>query len=222
MSKLICKIRTASILLCVSIIAGSVSTFATPVSAQQPSLWQRRNDRMTDLFADVKARRKGDLLFITINEQSDIENRDQRLLRKQNLSTSEGSGTYGAGGGLGTANGSLSFDQATAANRQFNGNTEYRSAREFIDRFTVTVIDTLPNGNLLIEGRRNVSLEGDNRTLVLSGIVRGADVSMLNVVSSRMVSNLSLKYESTSDGGAEKRFINQGWLGRKFNKFWPH
>ncbi len=209
-------------ILCLTVVSGCPYVGSAPAFAQDPSLWQRRNDRMTEMFADVKARRKGDLLFVTINEQSDVQNKDQRSMSKQNSSSSDGSGTYGVGGGLGTANGNLNFGQETDADRQFKGNTQFRSEREFIDRFTVTVVDTLANGNLLIQGTRNVSLEGDNRTLILSGIVRGADVSNGNVVSSRMISSLSIQYHSQPDAGAERRFINQGWLGRKLNRFWPH
>ncbi len=188
--------------------------------AQRSSLWERRDHRKTDMFSDVKARRPGDLLVITIEEQSDVENKDQRTLRKQNSSTAEGTGSYGVGGGLGTAAGNLNFDQETAANRQFNGNTQFKSERGFTDRFTVQVVDTLPNGNLLVTGKRNMSLEGDNRTLVLSGIVRNVDVTGANSVSSRLVSNLTISYESNGQD-SERKFINQSWLGKKMNSIWP-
>ena len=188
--------------------------------AQVPSLWQRRDDRMANLFSDVKARRAGDLLFVTINEQSDVQNKDKRILNKASNSSSEANLAYGLGGGFGGGAGTIGFDQDSAASRAFNGDTAYKSEREFLDRFTVMVVDTLPNGNLVISGERSVGLEGDNRKLVLSGVVRSVDVSMDNVVSSRMVSNLKIRYEA--DQGAEKSFINQGWLGRKFNRLWPH
>ena len=176
---------------------------------------------MVDLIADVKARRRGDLLFVEINEQSDVENRDLRTLSKQNSSSTDATGTYGLGGGLGTAAGNLNYDQETEANREFSGNTQYRSEREFIDRFTVTVVDVLPNGNLLISGTRNVSLEGDSRTLALTGIVRSVDVTINNTVSSQLVSNLNIRYESEPPS-PEGKFINQGWLGKKLNQWWPH
>lgn len=192
------------------------------VTAQTPSLWQRRDDRMSNLYADVKARRPGDLLFVTIIEQSDVDNIDQRFLNKQNSSSSAATGTYGLGGGLGAAAGNLGFDQDSAANRRFNGNTQFRSEREFIDNFTVEVIDALPNGNLLISGKRIVSLGGDDRVLVLSGVVRSTDVSPNNVISSRLVSNLSIRYEGNQQNAPEQKFINQGWLGKKLNRVWPH
>lgn len=213
----------ANRLLAFTVACVCASTIAPSAFAQQTSLWRRRQRPDFNLISDVKARGPGDLLVVTINEQSDVENRDQRLLRKQNSSNSEASGTYGVGGGLGTAAGNLGFDQDSAASRQFNGNTQYRSEREFLDRFTVMVTDTTPNGNLLISGKRNVALEGDNRTLVLTGIVRATDVSPDNAISSRMVANLVIRYQSDpQDNGAEKRFIDQGWLGKKLNQYWPH
>lgn len=211
-----------SIRLLTVLLAAWMLLPASDVNAQQPSIWQRRDSRMVNLVSDAKARQVGDLLFVTINEQSDVENRDQRLMTKANSSTSEASGAYGAQGGIGTASGGLSFDQDSAASRNFTGNTQFRSEREFIDRFTVTVMDVLPNGNLLVSGARNVSLEGDNRKLILTGMVRSTDVSIDNVVSSRMVSNLVIEYESDQKESPEGKFLNQGWLGKKLNKWWPH
>ena len=202
------------------ILAGSfLSAAPQPATAQSPSLWQRRDQRLTDLVADVKAHRPGDLLFVRIDEQSDVQNRDQRLMRKQASSSTDASTAFDVNGDLGSGAGSLEFNGETAGNRQYNGNTQFRSEREFADRFTVTVVDTLPNGNLLISGTRNVSLETDNRTLILTGMVRSVDVNADNTVSSRMVSNLVIRYES--DPGPENAFINQGWLGRKLNRWLP-
>ncbi len=209
-------VLTLTALTCLGFSIGVSNT------ADAQSLWQRRDARMNNPYSDVRAHAAGDLLFVTINEQSDVQNKDKRTLKKTNSSSSNADGTYTVGGGLGAAAGNLGFDQNSAANRLFNGDTQYKSEREFIDRFTVMVVDTLPNGNLLISGSRNVSLEGDNRNLVLTGVVRGVDVNRNNSVSSQMISNLMIRYETADDGGAERKFINQGWLGRKFNRAWPY
>ena len=207
--------------ICAICVAGALTLFATPVTAQNPSLWQRRDVRTSNLFADVTAKRPGDLLFVTIQEQSDVQNRDNRLMRKQNDSSSNASGTYGIGGGLGSANGNLSLDHETAANRAFTGNAQYISEREFIDQFTVMVVDTLPNGNLLVSGTRNVSLEGDNRVLILSGVVRSVDVDRTNSISSKLVANLTIGYAADSRS-PEGKFVNQGWFAKRMNRIWPH
>ena len=180
--------------------------------AQQPSLWQRRQPRMTSLISDFKAKRPGDLLFVTIQERSDVDNTDQRVMQKQNSSSLSGDASYSI---TGSSSGGLGFSQDTDGDRQFNGNTQFRSERGFTDRFTVTVVDSLPNGNLLISGSRDVALEGDSRRLILTGVVRSVDVTTLNTVSSAQVSDLMIRYESHGNEGAESSFVNQGWLGKK-------
>ena len=45
----------------------------------------------------------------------------------------------------------------------------FRSERQFTDRFTVQVIDVLPNGNLVVAGKRNMAVHGDTRKLTLTG-----------------------------------------------------
>ena len=202
--------------LIVFVIALMVSS--TDCFAQQPSLWQRRQPRMTSLITDFKAKRPGDLLFVTISERSDVDNTDQRIMQKQNSSSLSGDASYSITGG---SAGGLGFTQESDGDRQFNGNTQFRSERGFTDRFTVTVVDSLPNGNLLISGSRDVALEGDSRRLILTGVVRSVDVTNLNTVSSAQVSDLTIRYESNGSPESEASFVNQSWFGKKVNRFWP-
>jgi flagellar L-ring protein precursor FlgH len=197
-----------------------ITLLSCPVVAQQPSLWQRRNKRLVNQFSDVKAHQTGDLLVVLINERSDVENRDRRLMLKQTAADAEFGANYGASSDTGSVAGGLTFDHESSSNRNFNGNTQYLSEREFSDRFTVMVIDETPNGNLIVQGRRRVGLEGDRKTLVLTGVVRAVDIFADNSISSRKVYNLDIRYEA--DQGSERFYINQGWLARKFNRWWPY
>lgn len=209
-------------IICLAMIGGCCLLYQQPANAQSPSLFQMRDHRMSHQFSDLRARRPGDLLFVMIKEQSDIDNKDKRQLQKQNSSSSDANASYTIGGDLGSGTGNLGFDQESAAKRKFDGRTEYTSEREYLDQFTVRVIDIDPNGNLTIRGTRNVTLEGDNRTLVLTGVVRTDDVSRDNRISSQMVSSLRIRYESDPIHSAENKFINQGWLGKKLNRWWPY
>ncbi|MEL7497676.1 MAG: flagellar basal body L-ring protein FlgH [Planctomycetota bacterium] len=208
-------------LLVVSMLA-TISLLSESAVAQRPSLWHRRDLQMTSFGTAVIAKQPGDLLFVTVTVQSDVENIDQRLLRKQNSSDSSGRAGYDVSGTSDTA-GSIGFDHQTAANRQFDGNAQFRSERGFTDRFSVRVVDVMPNGNLVVAGSRDVGLEGDTRKLTLTGIVRKFDITSGNSVPSELVAAMTLKYESDPNGrGAERKFINQGWLGKKLNRLWPH
>ncbi|MDE0934639.1 MAG: flagellar basal body L-ring protein FlgH [Mariniblastus sp.] len=209
-------------ILSLSILAMVVGIVPNSAVGQTPSFFERRVQGSGNLITDVKARQPGDLLFVLINEQSDIENKDNRQLRKTNSANTSNSGSYAMGGGIGSGGGNLTASSDATANRDFQGDTKFKSEREFKDRFTVTVVDRLQNGNLLIRGKRKVSLEGDGRVLILTGIVRAVDVNATNEISSKQIGELDIRYETSVNEGAEKHFFNQGWLGRKLNRWWPY
>ena len=182
------------------------------------SLFDRRDQRLVDPYSNIVAHQKGDLLQIVINENTDVENRDERTLDKRGSSSFDGALNYAGSGGFGTGAGDLTLGQSTDSTRAFSGDSEFRSERQFNDRFTVAVIDVQPNGNLIVAGQRFISLEGDTRLLKLSGIVREVDVLNGNMVSSRAVANLRIKLEPR---GAEQAFTRQGWFSRRMNRIWP-
>ncbi len=93
-----------------------------------------------------------------------------------------------------------------------------RVRRKRVISGTVTVTDVLPNGNLILRGTREITIQGDNRTLIVTEVVRAYDISPDNTVNSRLVSDLRMFYDGK---GAEQAFTKQGWLGRIGNKVWP-
>ena len=187
-------------------------------SAHAQSMFERRSPNQIDQYTNFSAKRRGDLLTIFINESTDVENRDERAMDKTGSSDLDASFGYGLTGGLGTAAGTATYDQATSGSRNFSGDTELRIARQFADRFTVVVVDVLPNGNLLVAGERNIFVQGDSRTLKLSGIVRQLDLLATNSVPSQLVANMKIELKGK---GPEQSFSNQGWLGKRLNRIWP-
>jgi flagellar L-ring protein precursor FlgH len=147
-----------------------------------------------------------------------VENKDQRSLTKETDTSGTVDLSHSASGIYGSSVGALAEKFGVGSKRDFGGNSAFSSERAFSDRITVTVIDVLPNGNLVVSGRRQVNIEGDARGLVVSGIVRTSDIRPDNTISSRFVSGLDMRYEGR---GAESRFINQGWMGRATNLLWP-
>ena len=182
------------------------------------SIWARRKPAHVYLFADTQARHAGDLLTILVNENTDISNQDQRTLSKDSRLGAgfDFSGT--AGGDVGSAAGTASAAHTANSQREFNGNTRFSTARGFTDRVTVTVVQVFPNGNMFVSGQRRVFIEGDERTLSISGVVRPIDVRADNTVESRFVGELRMDFRGC---GAETKFANQGWLSKRMNRFWP-
>lgn len=187
-------------------------------TASAQSLFQRRSRNQIDQYRDYAARQRGDTLSILIAESTDVENRDERTLDKTGRSSSTQGFDYGFGGDIGTSSGDAAFGTNSANQRGFTGDAEFRSERQINDRFSVTVVDVQPNGNLVVEGTRRISIQGDVRHLRLTGIVRQYDILPGNNVPSYLVADLRVTLEGE---GAEQAFTNQGWLSRRFNRWWP-
>ena len=185
---------------------------STPVDAQ--SIWQFRTPDRVSLVADTAAHHVGDLVTVVIRETTDVDNIDQRTLSRQD--ETDYAFSFSSSGDVGQSSGD--FDFTGDSGRSFNGQSQYLVGQDFTDRITVQVLDVLPNGNLVIGGRRRRLVAGELRTLIVSGTVRSIDISPSNTVLSQYVANFKICYEGD---GSETSFSNQGWAGRFLNKIWP-
>lgn len=191
----------------------------SPAQLAADSIWDRRDQRSGYLYMDNKARRVGDLLTVSVNENTGATNKEERNLKKDTAASAKlnlaASGNAGGAGrsASGQMNGSNSSD------RTFQGSADFASERQLLDQMTVTVVDILPNGNLVIEGYRRRLVQNEMRLLRVSGVVRPNDIEIPNFVESRFIANFNVSYEGS---GVESKFTNQGWLGRIGNKVWPY
>jgi flagellar L-ring protein precursor FlgH len=195
------------------LFAAAVIPIMVVSTAPADSLWDRRDPRQAYLFDDSRARRVGDLLTIEINEATANNETEQRAMTKGNSAQANFGFSTGSGGGGGS-----SISANNNSSRQFNGSAQLTTGRTFTDRLTVSVIDVLPNGNLVVEGYRSRVVAGELRELRITGIVRPIDVTLQNVVQSRFVGNFRISYIGR---GPESNFVNQGWFSRIINKLWP-
>lgn len=192
---------------------------AGPNLVQADSIWDRRDPRYANLFRDNRARQIGDVLTIVISETTVANESDQRALDKgtNTTGTIDYAGSSSADGGAGRT-GALSFSLENAFRRRFAGNATLTSNRVFTDRMAVTVVDMLPNGNLVVEGYRSRVVAGEERVLRITGIVRQQDVGFASTVPSAVVANFRISYLGR---GPTSRTVNQNYLGRALNLLWP-
>src|SRR5690606_40090483 len=64
-------------------------------------------------------------------------------------------------------------------------------------RMTAQVVDVLPNGNLLIEGRQTIIVNEEEQISVVSGIVRPQDIAPDNTVLSTFIADATITYSGT-------------------------
>lgn len=179
------------------------------------SLWDRRDPRYAFLFQDNRARSVGDTLIVTISETTVANEQDARNLNR----TTSGSGQVTlfdrirtpAGNDPGTPGQTLLQSPSQQTAMAFAGTSQNTTNRVFTDRLAVTVVDVMPNGNLVIEGYRSRVVSGEERVLRITGIVRPADVQVGNVIPSGSIANFRISYLGR---GPATRTTKQGFLTR--------
>jgi flagellar L-ring protein precursor FlgH len=101
-----------------------------------------------------------------------------------------------------------------SANNNFRGDANTTRDASLVSRMTVRIIDIDMNGNLIIEGSRVVSINGEDETTKLTGIVRPQDVGADNTVSSHNIADAKISY---SGKGAINEGSRVGIFSRVFN-----
>ena len=187
-------------------------------SVRADSLWPRRNPQRAFLCQDSRARNVGDLVTIIVSESSEVDNSEDKSLSKSSSNSVKSDFEASSGGGLAEQASNAALDLSNSAGRKFNGKSSYKDSRGFTDQITVSVVDVLPNGNMLLAGRRTLTIAGEARTLVVSGMIRSIDLGPDNRVNSRYVADLRTVYEGD---GPSRRFVRQGWFSKAANKVWP-
>jgi len=106
----------------------------------------------------------------------------------------------------------------TETARDFEGKTDYNKEGSFKTSISVTVIDVMPNGNLVIEGKRNIFMDEEEKTIQITGLVRPIDVSPENTVTSDRVSEARVSYVGE---GPNTQNTQRNWFDEVLSWLWP-
>ena len=164
--------------------------------------------RYTPLFEDRRARSVGDTIIVTLNERT-------------NASKSSGSNIDRSGGidfsvpNLLGVPLSLLQKHATLeanSNNKFDGSGASSSKNDFKGTITVTVIEALPNGNLVVSGEKQIGINQGQEFIRLSGVVNPIHI-MGNTISSIQIADARIEYRAN---GYIDEAQTMGWLSRFF------
>ncbi len=147
------------------------------------SLWPSVGD---SVYKDKKAFKIGDVLTINVQEAASASHRaDTRAQKSSSNSVSFGSQR---------STGVPFQDFGISGREDFRGGG--RSVRDgtLTGRITVRVTDVLPNGNLVINGNRVITVNDERQVMEITGIVRPEDVTAENSVLSTLVADAQIKY----------------------------
>ncbi|HPF12646.1 MAG TPA: flagellar basal body L-ring protein FlgH [Planctomycetota bacterium] len=163
------------------------------------------------------ARQPGDLVTVLISENQDVKNEEKSDLKKDSsldykltnfdLDANAFSTLPGLGGSRSDA---------------FTGAANYQKKGTFTARLTAVVIDALPNGNLIIQGRREIRVDQEVKVIEISGIVRRFDIQSDNTVLSEQVADARVVYSGAGplSDTTRRRGVSR-WLHGVLDWIWP-
>jgi flagellar L-ring protein FlgH len=173
------------------------------------SLW-RDDGVFSDIASDYKARSAGDIVIISIVEQT-LAQASGSVDSQRTFNTS--SGVTGLVAQIATSG----VNPLLAANSsdQLKGQAQTASTSSLKTSIAGRVVAVLPNGYLVIEARRNVLMNNERQTVTLRGVARPGDLTANNVVLSSQLSNLEIELRgkgAISDGTRRPNWVVRALL----------
>ncbi|MBF0428433.1 MAG: flagellar basal body L-ring protein FlgH [Magnetococcales bacterium] len=180
------------------------------LTPKKGSIWQT-TDRNT-LFLDNKARNVGDVITVKIVENA-TANKDATTELKRN--NTNGMSLGGALDLTTLLKSNTPLNSATAnSTNDFKGEGNTTRKSDFKATVSCIVTQVLANGNLRIEGRRDITLNHENQFIMLSGVIRPEDIDASNSVTSAQIADARIEFSGEGDIDDQQR---PSWIGRFFS-----
>ena len=188
-----------------------------PVAALPQSLWH--DDASRSMFADKRARAVGDIITIIVSETS-TANKDNETKTEKNSSLTAAISSFlypPSAGGFLAHNGQMPAMDYNS-DLKHDGSGSISDSETVVAKIAVRIVDVLPNGNFVVEGKRETAFSGENQTIVLHGVVRSDDVASDDTVYSYNVADATIQIIGKGTVTDEQ---NKGWFTRIWDKINP-
>ena len=170
------------IALCIAMLCFTAPGFG---QNNNPSLYSETASSLY-LFRDVRARSVNDIVTINVVENDTGTN-------STNTSTTKGgSVSVSAQPFLGIKT-PASFLQGASA-LDFTGTGSTSRTGQLNASMSARVMQVLPNGDLIIEGTKQLTINGERQILTVRGTIRQIDITTGNVVLSTSIANMDVSF----------------------------
>lgn len=145
------------------------------------------------MFEDRRARLVGDTITIVINEKTTAAKQGAGSASKT------GAASYAAPLLLGmnaSTTDRLGISTSTANKFEDKGATS--SSNNFTGTIGATVVDVLPNGNLLVKGEKQIAMDRGAEFIRISGVIDPRNIAPGNLISSSMVADARVEYRTNT------------------------
>lgn len=180
------------------------------------SIYQTATTR--PLFEDRVPRYVGDTMTVVIEEKTSTQNKEETSLSRES-SYNAGTPTVNLPLFPGVIEKKLGGVNVSAgASGSSEGKGEAKSTSVFTGSITVTVVEVLSNGNLIVSGEKQVRVNGEHEFIRLSGVVNPRDIKPGNMLSSTKLADARVELQNQGNNHA---FAQPGWLARFFMTILP-
>jgi flagellar L-ring protein precursor FlgH len=173
------------------------------------------------LYNDQVARQVGDLVTILVKETTSVSDTAKTETKRQNdaqasVNVLPNSARLPAAQGQDNSGTLPAFD--LGSRKEFKGEGKVEASGEVRATITGRVTDILDNGNLVVEGVRQIKVNADTKTIRITGVIRAVDIRPDNTVLSEKLHNFQVAIDGE---GPLTRAQQEGWLGRMIDTVWP-
>jgi len=158
----------------------------TSSNATSGSLWMP-DARLGDLASDLRARRVDDIVTIIVQERASAVSRGSVSSSRTSSASARVDAALGP-----RVTGWLPNLANLSGERQLDGQGETVRETELNTILSARVTHVLPNGNLVIEGTKAVTVNSETQRVVIRGVVRPYDLSTGNAVRSDQISMMEV------------------------------
>lgn len=185
---------------------------------QPGSIWPGENGRNM-LFADNKARYINDIVTIVVSETTTGTSKATTNTSRSTNATAGIATLLGLEKSIAEKNAKLATLEVGGSNSNtMKGQGDTSRGSTLSARVAARVVRVLDNGNLVIEGRRQLTMNAEDQYLIISGIIRPEDITSENVIASQHISDAKIQY--VGDGVIDDK-MRPGWLTRVLDWAWP-
>jgi flagellar L-ring protein precursor FlgH len=198
-------------------VVGAMAILMLAASAQRPGSIYNPDMGPGGRIAAKTAFRKGDLVTVIISETQNVKNAETSdLSRATNLN-------YALNVFDIKPNAFSTLPEIDATSDEgFSGSANYQKSGVFTARLAAIVVDALPNGNLVVTGRREIHIDNEIKLIEFSGIVRRFDIGVDNTIQSELVANADIRYRGQGPlTDTTNRYGIGGAIHRFFAWLWP-
>lgn len=167
------------------------------------------------LFEDLRARQVGDIIVVVLEELT-IGTKNATTNADKSSKIAIDSPKFLQ---FNKELAATALSNALSSTKQFTGKGDSIQNNSLTGRIPVTVHQVLSNGNLMVRGEKKITINQGDELVRFAGIIRVADITTENTISSQQVANAKITYTGAGIVGDSNA---AGWGTRFFfMDIWP-